>query len=87
MLKGTNRNVIVLRTDRGSRFEAAYFLLRRGEGAGALGEAKALLMAAEGEKKKRGRVPYILCAVVSFVLGIAAGSAAVFVFFGARGVI
>ena len=30
MLKGVNRNVIVMRTDRSSRFEAIYFVVKRG---------------------------------------------------------
>ncbi len=30
MLKGINRNVIVVRTDANSKFEAVYFVLRKG---------------------------------------------------------
>lgn len=32
MLKGINRNVIVVRSDRGSRFEAVYFVMKKGGG-------------------------------------------------------
>lgn len=32
MLKGLNRSVIVVRTDRKSRFEAIYFVLKKGNG-------------------------------------------------------
>ena len=32
MLKGINKNVIVVNTDKGSKFEAVYFVLKKGAG-------------------------------------------------------
>lgn len=86
MLKGVNRNVIVIKTDRDSRFETAYFILRphsfsEREKSGAVAEAKGLLAAGEGEEKRaaarRKKLRKILLGALCFVLGAVFGAGAV----------
>lgn len=87
MLKGTHRSVIVMRTDKSSRFESAYFVLRPGgqtgergarsaRGADATAEARAILLAGE-RKRRRPRVRGALLAAAFYILGAASGAAAV----------
>ena len=79
MLRGVNKNVIVIKTDRDSRFETAYFVLRsnngevKGRGA-AISEAKELIHAGEdtqGGVRRRGK---ILCGALCFALGVLLGA-------------
>ena len=79
MLRGVNKNVIVIKTDRDSRFETAYFVLRsnhgesKGRGA-AISEAKELIHAGE-EGRDGGRSGgKILCGAVCFALGVLCGA-------------
>ena len=81
MLKGINKNVIVVRTDRKSRFEAAYFVLRRGvpfEKNDVLKEANRIIrdsgLSERAKRQKNIRRIVILC-FLSMALGIAAASA------------
>lgn len=81
MLKGVNRNVIVVKADRDSRFETAYFVLRPhrlGEGeSGAVTEAKRFLREGDargGGYAKKGRV---LRALLCFAAGAICGAGAV----------
>ena len=82
MIKGVNRSVIVVKTDKDSRFESAYFVLRphaREEkgSTSVISEAKQILNAGEvrsngvTDKKKARRWAF---ALLCFVLGILAGS-------------
>lgn len=82
MLRGVNKNVIVIKTDRDSRFETAYFVLRsnhceaKGRG-GAISEAKELIHAGEDAQsgvRKRGK---ILCGAVCFIFGVLFGAGGV----------
>ncbi|MBE6535979.1 MAG: hypothetical protein E7677_05080 [Ruminococcaceae bacterium] len=72
MLKGVNRNVIIVRGDRTSRFEAVYMIMKKGTGAtetDILKEANRLV-ASSGMSSKRKRAPLWL----SFSLGALAGA-------------
>lgn len=75
MLKGINRNMIVVRTPPTSKFEVAYFVLRRDGGTDShrkiLSEASEMIASGEGNvpQKRRG----FLC-TLCFVLGILAGA-------------
>ena len=80
MLKGVNRNVIVVKTDKNSRFETAYFLLRperRAETGGAIAEARELICAGEKRGKRKGRLWRILFAALCFALGAVTGAGGV----------
>ena len=59
MLKGINRNIIVVRTPRTSRFEAAYFILKKEKKSECkeklLEEANRMIIRGERAKKKRAR--------------------------------
>ena len=82
MIKGVNRSVIVVKTDKDSRFESAYFVLRphareeKGSG-GAISEAKEILSAGEvrssGGKGKK-RVGRWVLALSCFAIGVVAGA-------------
>lgn len=56
MLKGVNRNVIVVRGDRSSRFEAVYMIMKKGTGAAEtdiLKEANRLVASSEMSSKRK----------------------------------
>ena len=79
MIKGVNKSVIVLKTDKDSRFESAYFVLRphRSErrDAGAIAEARSLIRAGEGDARKRGKRFFgVLKAVLCFAAGVIFGA-------------
>ena len=69
MLKGVNRNVIVVRGDRSSRFEAVYMIMKKGTVAtdtDILKEANRLV-ASSGMSAKRKRVPpWLILALGAF---------------------
>ena len=72
MLKGVNRNVIVVRGDRSSRFEAVYMIVKKGNGASEtdiLKEANRIVASSE-MTAKRGSAPRWLL----FLLGALAGA-------------
>ena len=80
MIKGVNRNVIVVKTDKNSRFETAYFLLRperRGDAGGAIAEARELISAGEKQGKRKKRFFRILRSALYFVLGVGTGAGGV----------
>lgn len=74
MLKGINRNIIVVRTPLTSRFEAAYFILKKGT----RGDSREKLleeanrMIAQGERRKpwkRRRLVYALWFALGAMIG------------------
>ncbi len=73
MLKGINRNVLVVSSDKTGKFESVYFVLRRGDThdrADILKEANRIIAAsglAEKPDKKR------LFNLISFAVGVVAG--------------
>ena len=74
MLKGINRNVIIVRTPRSSGFEAAYFVLKREKRVQSeeklIEEANKLIAKGErAKKKKRGVARAILWFALGTVLG------------------
>ena len=76
MLKGINRNVIIVRTPRSSGFEAAYFVLKREKRVQSeeklIEEANKLIAKGErAKKKKRGVARAILWFAIGLVLGAA----------------
>ncbi len=65
MLKGVNRNVIVVRGDKGSRFEAVYMIMKKGTAASdtdILKEANKLV-ASSGMTVKRRLPPWLWAGV------------------------
>ena len=77
MLKGINRNMIVVRTPNTSRFEVAYFILKKGDRTDSrkkiLEEANAMIAEGEGNKKEKGMK---LKRAAWFGLGILVGGSA-----------
>lgn len=72
MLKGVNRNVIVVRGDRSSRFEAVYMIMKKGTGAAEkdiLKEANRLIASSEAPPRRGGRFSWL-----AFLLGALAGA-------------
>lgn len=72
MLKGVNRNVIVVRGDRTSRFEAVYMIMKKGTGASdtdILKEANRLVANSGMSSKRKTPAPWLLVS-----LGVLAGA-------------
>ena len=79
MIKGVNRSVIVVKTDKDSRFESAYFVLRphaREEkgSTSVISEAKQILNAGEVRQTCKKRIGRCVFPLLCFVLGILAGA-------------
>ena len=78
MIKGVNRSVIMVKTDKDSRFESAYFVLRphareeKGSG-GAILEAKDILHAGEIAGRGKRRFRRFALSFLWFMLGVLVG--------------
>ncbi|MBQ9112751.1 MAG: hypothetical protein IJY08_04135 [Clostridia bacterium] len=85
MLKGINRNVIVVRTDRKSRFEAVYFVLKKGgaaDKADMVKEANRIISeSGMTDRPRRRKVKTALCLICAALLGASAGVGACLVLF------
>ena len=78
MIKGVNRSVIMVKTDKDSRFESAYFVLRphmyEGKGSGgAILEARDILRAGEIAGRGKRRFRRFVWSIMWFVLGVLVG--------------
>ena len=66
MLKGVNRNVIVVRGDRSSRFEAVYMIMKKGTAAtdtDILKEANRIVISSGMSSTRRSMPPWLLLAL------------------------
>ena len=77
MLKGTNRNVMVVHTNKDSRFEAVYFVLKKASDTyktDIITEANRIISEGNSPRRKRhGRLKLTLLILCSLLLGAAIG--------------
>lgn len=77
MLKGVNRNVIVVRGDRSSRFEAVYMIMKKGtdtKNTDILKEANRLVANSGMSQKRVGLPPWSLVAIGALSGALAASA-------------
>ena len=73
MLKGVNRNVLVVRVDKDSRFESVYFVMKKGknfEKGDVLKEANSIISKSKTEERGEGAWRYGL---IGFFTGTVCG--------------
>ena len=87
MLKGIQKKIIVIKTQKDSCFESAFFILRSENSQGAseneiIYEAQRIISEGERQKKRKGikeSAHPIASVILSLICGIALGSASVWI--------